>query len=808
MLCLFFPAVAVKGDWESEANARIEQIRKRDVQITVVDSNGYPVSNLNAQINQIYHRFGFGTCLAYGRITNSNHQNFVRDHFEWAVCENEMKWSSNESTRDVWTFSQADYIANWCADNDIVLRGHTLVWETGSQTPSWVSGLPCATYPTTSEMLEEVDERINYTVGRYAGQIVSWDVDNEMLSGNMFDCLGEEGRAHFFQLANSIDPDCGFYMNEYSGNSFSSTQQYDGDAYATRANGLIALGAPVEGLGIQGHISAPFNPENYYNNLLQELAVLGLPIIATEFDTDAGSETQVADDLENFYRICFSHALVEGIIMWGYHESSWRWSGIVNTSTWTLNEAGVRYEALMDEWTTEDSNFTDFSGNVNFRGFHGTYEITLTAPGEPCEIHTIELEPGDTTAEFVLVTDLNEPEPDFNAPEPNIMTWASLPTAIGSSTITMTATTAEDDSPPVYYYFECITDGDANSDWQRDETYVAEGLNPSTSYTFRIKARDSSANHNETDWSTEETATTEPPGTDVEIIGDWTSGLSHTEVTGTNRALLFFAHVEEAGAIELLSVTYGGQPMTKIIERDVSSGSPTYYAYVAAYILDEAGIAAADNDTFVPIWSTTPDDFAYTSVFLQNVDQTAPVGDNDSSYVTNSSTLTTTALLTDDGDMVIDAATCGNTGNYTTDNEFDEALEHDMASSTGVDGYKPAIGVDETPRVTHNNVNRQTLVGFVIQAAAIPVYETCEDVKAAGYRLESDLYGDGDCYVDYWDLKIITDYWLNTDCDELDNCEGADFVPRDGVVDFFDYSDFAADWLQCNDPEDANCSPN
>ena len=48
-------------------------------------------------------------------------------------------------------------------------------------------------------MLEEIDERINDTVGRYAGQIVSWDVDNEMLSGNMFDCLGESGRAHFFQ---------------------------------------------------------------------------------------------------------------------------------------------------------------------------------------------------------------------------------------------------------------------------------------------------------------------------------------------------------------------------------------------------------------------------------------------------------------------------------------------------------------------------------------------------------------------------------------------------------------------------------
>ena len=91
-------------------------------------------------------------------------------------------------------------------------------------------------------------------------------------------------------------------------------------------------------------------------DVLEELAVVGVPIIATEFDTDAGTATQVADDLENFYRICFSHPSVEGIIMWGYEQNAWRWEGIVNSSTWVLNEAGVRYEALLDEWLNDPRN--------------------------------------------------------------------------------------------------------------------------------------------------------------------------------------------------------------------------------------------------------------------------------------------------------------------------------------------------------------------------------------------------------------------------------------------------------------------
>jgi GH35 family endo-1,4-beta-xylanase len=806
---LLFSASAVQGDWKSDANARIELNRKRNTQITVVDSNGQPVPGLKAKIEQVRHRFGFGTAIPYGLLnSNADYRDFVLDHFEWAVCENVMKWSENESTRDEWTFSQADYIANWCADNDIKLRGHTLVWETGAQTPSWVSGLPCATYPTTSEMLQEVDERINYTVGRYAGQIVSWDVDNEMLSGNMFDCLGEAGRAHFFQLANSIDPNCGFYMNEYSGNSFGG---YDGNEYVSRARGLIALGAPVEGLGIQGHVNSPFNAESYYDNVLNELDNLGLPIIATEFDTDATNATQVADDLENFYRICFSHPNVEAIIMWGCEQSSWRWDGIVNSSTWVHNEAGVRYDALMAEWTTNDSDSTDLSGNVNFRGFHGTYQITLSAPGQTPEVHQIELEPGSPTAQFTLLTNLEEPVPDETPPTPNPMTWFSAPAATGPSSITMTATTADDDTPPVQYYFECTNHGDANSSWQTSPTYIAQGLSPSTQYTFKVRARDSAVVPNVTGWSGTASATTQPPGTDIEILGSWATGTSHTKENGGNRALIFIAHAEHSsGTVTLNSVTYGGQEMTSIIDESIGTG---YSANVAAFILDEAGIEAATSGTFSPSWSTMPGAAGYTSVFIQNVDQTDLVGASASNSVTGDTrTLATTPLSTEDGDMVFVAATCSNLNTYTLNNGFTEGTDQQFGDATtggtGVAGYKAATGVAETPSATFGiSVNRQVIIGFVVNAYNAPVYSDCADVIAAGHRLPSDL--DGDCYVNYMDVNTMAYYWLNDDCNEANNyCGLADFEPRDGAVDFFDFSDFAMQWLVCNNPEDAGCTPN
>jgi hypothetical protein len=373
----------------------------------------------------------------------------------------------------------------------------------------------------------------------------------------------------------------------------------------------------------------------------------------------------------------------------------------------------------------------------------------------------------------------------------------------------MTATTATDATMPVQYYFECTNHGEANSTWQTSPTYLAQDLTPSTSYSFRTKARDSSTAHNETGWSSTQSTTTQPPGTDVEIVGSWVSGTTHVKESGINRSLIFVAHAEHTAATPLTSVTYGGQPMTKVIERSISSGSPTTYAYVAAFVLNEANVATATSGTFVPTWSVTPSAMGYSSVFFQNVNQTAIAGTSDSNGTTTLDPIKTNPLSTNDGDMVIVAATCGNSGSYTLGSGFTEGIDQTMSSTaTGVTGHKPATGVPETPSADYSAaINRQVIIGFVVQAAQIPpTYPDCNAVQAGGYKLDSDL--NGDCYVDLLDLEIMADYWLHTDCTSPGNCQNADFAPTDGTVNFLDFADFGPQWMQCNNPLDANCNPN
>lgn len=217
----------------------------------------------------------------------------------------------------------------------------------------------------------------------------------------------------------------------------------------------------------------------------------------------------------------------------------------------------------------------------------------------------------------------------------------------------------------------------------------------------------------------------------VEIIGTWEKGTFHSKESGYNRTLLFIAHGERTTAMDLGAVTYGDQAMTKVVEHNyIASGG---YAYVVAFILNEAGVAAASGDTFVPNWITAPTETKYVSVFLSGVNQTNLTAASAAAGGTTA-TLSTSSLLTNSGDMVIAAATCGNLGTYTFNNGFLQGTNDSSISSTGATGYKTATGSNETPSVTHSSVNRQALIGFVINAGPLDTTKPSNPNPTDGQR--------------------------------------------------------------------------
>lgn len=96
---------------------------------------------------------------------------------------------------------------------------------------------------------------------------------------------------------------------------------------------------------------------------------------------------------------------------------------------------------------------------------------------------------------------------DTTVPTPSPMTWYTAPYEAGSYSIDMIADEAFDFSS-VEYYFENQSIADHNSSWQDCRFWKDEGLEPETSYCYKVKARDKSSNENQTTWSSQECATT------------------------------------------------------------------------------------------------------------------------------------------------------------------------------------------------------------------------------------------------------------------------------------------------------------
>jgi hypothetical protein len=90
--------------------------------------------------------------------------------------------------------------------------------------------------------------------------------------------------------------------------------------------------------------------------------------------------------------------------------------------------------------------------------------------------------------------------PDTTAPAPDPMGFASPPTIIAGSSITMTATTATDPTG-VEYYFENTAGGGNDSGWQDSPSFTITGAVSGITYSYRVRARDKSANQNTTAFS-------------------------------------------------------------------------------------------------------------------------------------------------------------------------------------------------------------------------------------------------------------------------------------------------------------------
>jgi GH35 family endo-1,4-beta-xylanase len=184
------------------------------------------------------------------------------------------------------------------------------------------------------------------------------------------------------------DPECVLYLNDYdilTGRRL--------DDYIAQIRTLLAQRVPIGGLGVQGHLHGDSFDPVALQNALDRLAEFKLPIRVTEFnfpgqrskhygkrDAELSPEEEQAKAkaLSEYYRICFAHPAVEGILMWGFWEgANWIPVSSLYRKDWSPTPAADAYRDLVfHQWWTKSRQKADAKGECQIRAYYGTHRIT------------------------------------------------------------------------------------------------------------------------------------------------------------------------------------------------------------------------------------------------------------------------------------------------------------------------------------------------------------------------------------------------------------------------------------------------
>jgi GH35 family endo-1,4-beta-xylanase/peptidoglycan/xylan/chitin deacetylase (PgdA/CDA1 family) len=355
-------------------------------------------------VEQIRHEFWFGCAISNGLGSGKMSENDLNQYkekflqnFNSAVTENAVKWGSMEPRQGEVDYTVIDGILKWTEENSIPLRGHNLFWGIPQFVQPWVRKL------SDDELRHTLQNRAETVTNRYKGRFVEYDLNNEMIHGNYYeDRLGPEITKLMADWAHNGDPDAKLWLNDYdilTGNRLAD--------YMAHIRKLLKQGVPVAGIGVQGHLHGETFDRAQLKMALDSLAVFKLPLRVTEFNMPGQrskyyrekiqvmspqEEELNAKELTDYYRMCFAHPAVDGILMWGFWAgANWIPVSSLYNRDWSPTPSAEAYQDLIfREWWTLGSGVAGEDGTFSLPAFYGKYKITVNRATKEVDLKKVE----------------------------------------------------------------------------------------------------------------------------------------------------------------------------------------------------------------------------------------------------------------------------------------------------------------------------------------------------------------------------------------------------------------------------------
>lgn len=267
-----------------------------------------------------------GTAVQTSLLGGAQYGTVAAREFNYLTAEYEMKWNIVEPSQGSTNFGAGDAIVGYAASNGMGVKGHTLIWH--GAMPSWLGALPAA------ELRTAFERHIREVAAHYRGRVHAWDVVNEAVADSGTSLrdtlfrqkLGDDYIADAFRLARAADPEARLFYNDYGGEGLNAKANY---IYGLLQD-LLSAGVPIDGVGLQMHISATSRPPaaSIAENM-RRLAALGLVVHISEMDVRinnaTGTDQARLEAQRATYRevvgVCMAEPRCEAVTFWGFTDA-------------------------------------------------------------------------------------------------------------------------------------------------------------------------------------------------------------------------------------------------------------------------------------------------------------------------------------------------------------------------------------------------------------------------------------------------------------------------------------------------------
>ncbi len=395
----------------------IEQNRKGDCVLKIIDQNGNQVNGVNFKLTQKGHDFKHGANMLMldefkEEKYNVEYRRFFKEYFNlgtvpfyWNALEpEEGKLRFASDSEKIYRRPPTDLCVEYCEENGIWPKLHCLFYDKFA--PDWIKNLP------REEAEKKFETRVKQIAERYKGRMYEFEVTNELL------CTWDKQTEMFFRkdvvnwafdIANKYLPGETLVINETFPVHTMAGAKERTPYYMLIENALLK-GAKIDKIGIQNHLFTGVSAhtvEQYdksvksgvnLNNMksciegLRVLSGFGLPIEITEvtvptFGPTEEHEELQADMLKLWYSVFFATPLINEVVYWNTvdghaYTGNPNWienncNGGLFHKDLTPKKSGLMIKKLFSEIWHTDLEGSVSGSEIDFRGFYGEYEVEI-----------------------------------------------------------------------------------------------------------------------------------------------------------------------------------------------------------------------------------------------------------------------------------------------------------------------------------------------------------------------------------------------------------------------------------------------